>query len=131
MGPRSPRTVSLSPRLSLSRTPLRTSVLGESFVVSPPKLPVDIIYSLVQDVASKTNDTAGDGTTTATVLARAIYSEGVKNVAAGCNPMDLRRGAQKAVDKVLEVLAANKKVITTSEEIAQVCRDNYRGKRPG
>jgi chaperonin GroEL len=76
--------------------------------------------SLVQDVASKTNDTAGDGTTTATVLARAIYSEGVKNVAAGCNPMDLRRGAQKAVEKVLEVLEANKRVITTSEEIAQV-----------
>lgn len=89
-----------------------------------PKLVVDTINSLVQDVASKTNDTAGDGTTTATVLARAIYSEGVKNVAAGCNPMDLRRGAQKAVDKVLEVLVANKKVITTSEEIAQVCRKN-------
>lgn len=77
-------------------------------------------YRLVQDVASKTNDTAGDGTTTATVLARAIYSEGVKNVAAGCNPMDLRRGAQKAVDKILEVLEANKRDITTSEEIAQV-----------
>lgn len=78
---------------------------------------------LVQDVASKTNDTAGDGTTTATVLARAIYAEGVKNVAAGCNPMDLRRGAQKAVDKVLEILEANKRDITTSEEIAQVsCR---------
>jgi chaperonin GroEL len=77
-------------------------------------------FRLVQDVASKTNDTAGDGTTTATVLARAIYSEGVKNVAAGCNPMDLRRGSQKAVEKVLEVLEANKRVITTSEEIAQV-----------
>jgi chaperonin GroEL len=76
--------------------------------------------SLVQDVASKTNDTAGDGTTTATVLARAIYSEGVKNVAAGCNPMDLRRGSQKAVEKVLEILEANKRDITTSEEIAQV-----------
>ena len=54
------------------------------------------------------------------MLARAIYSEGVKNVAAGCNPMDLRRGAQKAVDEVLKVLEANKRVITTSEEIAQV-----------
>jgi chaperonin GroEL len=75
---------------------------------------------LVQDVANKTNEMAGDGTTTATVLARAIYSEGVKNVAAGCNPMDLRRGSQKAVDEVLRVLEANKKVITTSEEIAQV-----------
>ena len=77
---------------------------------------------LIQDVASKTNDTAGDGTTTATVLARAIYAEGVKNVAAGCNPMDLRRGAQKAVEEVLKVLEANKRVITTSEEIAQVSR---------
>jgi hypothetical protein len=81
---------------------------------------VELIDRLVQDVASKTNDTAGDGTTTATVLARAIYAEGVKNVAAGCNPMDLRRGAQKAVDKVLEILEANKRDITTSEEIAQV-----------
>ena len=82
---------------------------------------------LVQDVASKTNDTAGDGTTTATVLARAIYSEGVKNVAAGCNPMDLRRGAQKAVDRVLEILEANKQVITTSEEIAQVATISANG----
>lgn len=75
---------------------------------------------LVQDVAQKTNEIAGDGTTTATVLARAIYAEGVKNVAAGCNPMDLRRGSQKAVDKVIEILEKQKKVITTSEEIAQV-----------
>lgn len=81
----------------------------------------------MQDVASKTNDTAGDGTTTATVLARAIYSEGVKNVAAGCNPMDLRRGAQKAVERVLEVLEANKRVITTSEEIAQVATISANG----
>ncbi|CAE6482494.1 unnamed protein product, partial [Rhizoctonia solani] len=82
---------------------------------------------LVQDVASKTNETAGDGTTTATVLARAIYSEGVKNVAAGCNPMDLRRGAQKAVDKVIEFLETNKRVITTSEEIAQVATISANG----
>ncbi|EUC55869.1 heat shock protein, partial [Rhizoctonia solani AG-3 Rhs1AP] len=80
---------------------------------------------LVQDVASKTNETAGDGTTTATVLARAIYSEG--NVAAGCNPMDLRRGAQKAVDKVIEFLETNKRVITTSEEIAQVATISANG----
>ncbi|KDN38303.1 hypothetical protein RSAG8_09602, partial [Rhizoctonia solani AG-8 WAC10335] len=82
---------------------------------------------LVQDVASKTNETAGDGTTTATVLARAIYAEGVKNVAAGCNPMDLRRGSQKAVDKVIEFLEANKRVITTSEEIAQVATISANG----
>ncbi|KAJ2184362.1 chaperonin, partial [Coemansia sp. RSA 530] len=59
---------------------------------------------LVQDVANKANEEAGDGTTTATVLARAIFSEGVKNVAAGCNPQDLRRGVQLAVDKVVEYL---------------------------
>jgi chaperonin GroEL len=63
---------------------------------------------------------AGDGTTTATVLTRAIYSEGVKNVAAGCNPMDLRRGSQRAVEHVINFLEKKKRVITTSEEISQV-----------
>lgn len=76
---------------------------------------------LVTDVAGKTNEVAGDGTTTATVLARAIFAEGVKNVAAGCNPMDLRRGVQAAVDAVVDFLKANSRVITTSSEIAQVC----------
>jgi chaperonin GroEL len=71
-------------------------------------------------VANKTNDIAGDGTTTATVLARAIYSEGVKNVAAGCNPMDLRRGTQNAVEHVIKFLESHKQVITTSDQIAQV-----------
>lgn len=119
----------------------RTVIIGQSF--GGPKItkdgvsvakaitlkdPVENLGArLVQDVASKTNDTAGDGTTTATVLARAIYSEGVKNVAAGCNPMDLRRGAQKAVEKVLEVLEANKRDITTSEEIAQVATISANG----
>ena len=60
---------------------------------------------------------AGDGTTTATVLARAIYSEGVKNVAAGCNPMDLRRDSQAAVDNVIEFFSAQTKTITTTAEI--------------
>ncbi|EMR09250.1 hsp60-like protein [Pneumocystis murina B123] len=82
---------------------------------------------LVQDVANKTNETAGDGTTTATVLARAILSESVKNVAAGCNPMDLRRGAQKAVDEVVKFLQKNKRDITTSEEIAQVATISANG----
>ncbi|CAO3617622.1 unnamed protein product [Cunninghamella blakesleeana] len=82
---------------------------------------------LVQDVANKTNELAGDGTTTATVLARAIFTEGVKNVAAGCNPMDLRRGSQLAVDKVIEYLKANTKVITTSSEIAQVATISANG----
>ncbi|CAO1635795.1 unnamed protein product [Sympodiomycopsis kandeliae] len=75
---------------------------------------------LVQDVANRSNETAGDGTTTATVLARAIFAEGVKNVAAGCNPMDLRRGTQAAAEAVVAFLEANKKAVTTSEEIAQV-----------
>ncbi|PTB67502.1 hsp60 mitochondrial precursor-like protein [Trichoderma citrinoviride] len=75
---------------------------------------------LIQDVASKTNETAGDGTTSATVLARAIFSETVKNVAAGCNPMDLRRGIQAAVDAVVDYLQKNTRDITTSEEVAQV-----------
>jgi chaperonin GroEL len=82
---------------------------------------------LIQDVASKTNETAGDGTTTATVLARAIFSETVKNVAAGCNPMDLRRGTQAAVDAVVDYLQKNKRDITTSEEIAQVATISANG----
>jgi chaperonin GroEL len=78
-------------------------------------------------VANKTNEIAGDGTTTATVLARAIYSEGVKNVAAGCNPMDLRRGSQAAVDEVIKFLDQNKREITTSKEIAQVATISANG----
>ncbi|KAF7721312.1 chaperonin [Apophysomyces ossiformis] len=82
---------------------------------------------LVQDVANKTNELAGDGTTTATVLARAIFTEGVKNVAAGCNPMDLRRGAQLAVDAVVDFLKTHTKVITTSAEVAQVATISANG----
>ncbi|KAF8576159.1 chaperonin GroL [Ramaria rubella] len=82
---------------------------------------------LVQDVAQKTNEVAGDGTTTATVLARAIYAEGVKNVAAGCNPMDLRRGCQAAVERVIAFLESNKRSITTSAEIAQVATISANG----
>ncbi|MCF0070411.1 chaperonin GroEL [Dyadobacter sp. CY261] len=75
---------------------------------------------LVKEVASKTADSAGDGTTTATVLAQAIYSIGVKNVAAGANPMDLKRGIDKAVTIIVKDLEAQKKNISTSKEIAQV-----------
>jgi chaperonin GroEL len=75
---------------------------------------------LVKEVASKTADSAGDGTTTATVLAQAIYSIGVKNVAAGANPMDLKRGIDKAVSAITKNLEAQKKNISTSKEIAQV-----------
>ncbi|KAF6746448.1 heat shock protein [Ephemerocybe angulata] len=82
---------------------------------------------LIQDVAAKTNEVAGDGTTTATVLARAIYSEGVKNVAAGCNPMDLRRGSQAAVDRVVEFLSTHARTVTTTAEIAQVATISANG----
>jgi len=75
---------------------------------------------MVREVASKTNDTAGDGTTTATVLAQAIIREGAKAVAAGMNPMDLKRGIDKAVAVVVAELEAKTKKITTSAEVAQV-----------
>ncbi len=70
---------------------------------------------------------AGDGTTTATVLARSIFSETVKNVAAGCNPMDLRRGIQAAVGAVVEYLQTQKRDITTSAEVAQVATISANG----
>jgi len=75
---------------------------------------------LLREVASKTNDQAGDGTTTATVLAQAIVREGVKAVAAGLNPMDLRRGIDKAVAAVVEELKTRTRKITTPSETAQV-----------
>ncbi|UFN47645.1 chaperonin GroEL [Roseomonas sp. OT10] len=75
---------------------------------------------MVREVASKTNDIAGDGTTTATVLAQAIIREGAKSVAAGLNPMDLKRGIDKAVAVVIEDLKSNTKKISTSAEVAQV-----------
>ncbi|WJH39109.1 chaperonin GroEL [Aliirhizobium terrae] len=75
---------------------------------------------MVREVASKTNDIAGDGTTTATVLARAIVREGAKAVAAGMNPMDLKRGVDLAVAEVVKDLQAKAKKISTSAEVAQV-----------
>merc|ERR1719421_384496 len=75
---------------------------------------------LVRQVANKTNDIAGDGTTTSTGLCRAIYTEGCKAVAAGMNPMDLRRGINIAVDAVLADLANRTKMISTKEEIKNV-----------
>ncbi len=75
---------------------------------------------MVKEVASKTSDIAGDGTTTATVLAQSIVQEGMKFVAAGMNPMDLKRGIDKAVDSVVEELKKLSKPCTTSKEIAQV-----------
>jgi chaperonin GroEL len=75
---------------------------------------------LVKEVASKTADDAGDGTTTATVLAQAIYNIGLKNVAAGANPMDLKRGIDKAVKAVVENLKSQSQAIADSKEVAQV-----------
>eukprot|EP00879_Flechtneria_rotunda_P017379 GHRR01018208.1.p1 GENE.GHRR01018208.1~~GHRR01018208.1.p1 ORF type:complete len:506 (+),score=222.47 GHRR01018208.1:389-1906(+) len=85
--------------------------------------------SLVKQVASATNDVAGDGTTTATVLARAILNEGCKSVAAGMNPMDLRRGINLAVDSVLQTLKSRAKMISTTAEIAQVGTISANGER--
>ena len=75
---------------------------------------------MVRDVASRTSDVAGDGTTTATVLAQAIVKEGMKSVAAGMNPMDLKRGIEKAVQVVVEDIKAQARTVSGSEEIGQV-----------
>src|SRR5207302_3417541 len=75
---------------------------------------------LVKEVASKTNDIAGDGTTTATVLAQALISAGLQNVAAGANPIALKKGIEKAVDAVVEAIKAQSISITEREKIAQV-----------
>jgi chaperonin GroEL len=84
---------------------------------------------LIREVASKTNDKAGDGTTTATVLAQAIVIEGLKSVAAGMNPMDLKRGIDKAVSKVVEEIKSTSKKVTTNQEIAQVGAVSANGDR--
>lgn len=84
---------------------------------------------MVREVASKTNDIAGDGTTTATVLAQAIVREGSKAVAAGMNPMDLKRGIDLAVAEVVKDLQAKAKKINTSEEVAQVGTISANGER--
>ena len=75
---------------------------------------------LVKEVATKTNDVAGDGTTTATVLAQAMINEGVKNIAAGCNPIILRKGMKKATDKAVETIAKMSEPINGREQIARV-----------
>jgi len=84
---------------------------------------------MVKEVASKTSDQAGDGTTTATVLAQAIVREGVKAVAAGLNPMDLKRGIDLAVASVVQDIKSRSKKISTSEEIAQVGTISANGER--
>src|SRR5262249_45999886 len=82
---------------------------------------------MVREVASKTSDQAGDGTTTATVLAHAIVKEGAKAVAAGMNPMDLKRGVDTAVEAVVADLKKNSKTVTSNEEIAQVATVSANG----
>ncbi|MGE5512977.1 MAG: chaperonin GroEL [Bacteroidota bacterium] len=84
---------------------------------------------MLREVASKTSDVAGDGTTTATVLAQAIVREGAKSVAAGANPMDLRRGVDRAVAVVVEELKAKAKKVTSNDEIAQIGTISANGDR--
>src|SRR5512137_1449754 len=75
---------------------------------------------LAKEVATKTNDVAGDGTTTATVLAQAIVHEGLRNVAAGANPMELKRGIEQAVEAVVGFIANDAKLVTDKADIAHV-----------
>ena len=75
---------------------------------------------LVKEVSVKTNDVAGDGTTTATLLAQALVREGMKNVAAGANPMVVKKGIQKAVDKAVEAVKADSKPVSSSSDIARI-----------
>ena len=88
---------------------------------------MNIGAKLVQDVANNTNEEAGDGTTTATVLARAIAREGSEKIARGANPIEMRRGIQKAVELVIEQLKSISKQVTTPEEIAQVATISANG----
>jgi len=86
---------------------------------------------IVKEVAEKTNDVAGDGTTTAVVLAQAIITEGLKNVEAGANPLALRKGIEKGVENIVESLKSNSKKITSKEEIAQVATISAEDKELG
>src|ERR1051325_6360634 len=82
---------------------------------------------MVREVASKTSDSAGDGTTTATALAEAIYREGLKNVTAGANPMGLKRGIDKAVERIVENLETQSKKVKDKAEIKQVATISANG----
>ena len=86
---------------------------------------------LVKEVATKTNDVAGDGTTTATLLAQAMVHEGLRNVAAGANPMGIRRGIEAAVNEAVDGLKAHSKKVETKQEIAQVASISASDKRIG
>src|SRR5712691_11581233 len=104
----------------------RNVVLDKSF--GAPRITKDGV-TVAKEVASKTSDQAGDGTSTATVLAQAIVREGAKAVAAGLNPMDLKRGIDLAVEAVVADLAKRSKKISTNEEIAQVGTISANGER--
>jgi chaperonin GroEL len=82
---------------------------------------------MVREVAAKTSDRVGDGTTTATVLAQAIVKEGAKAVAAGMNPMDLKRGIDRAIEVLVEDIGKNSKKITSNDEVAQVATISANG----
>ena len=86
---------------------------------------------LVREVATSTNDVAGDGTTTATVLAQAIVKDGLRNVAAGANPMAIKRGIERAVDEVVENLKSQSKEISGKEDIARVATVSSRDREIG
>src|SRR5436309_11632413 len=86
---------------------------------------------LVREVATATNDVAGDGTTTATLLAQAIVREGLKNVAAGANPMALKRGIEEAVERVVERIKEQAREISGKEEIARVATISARDRQVG
>src|SRR3954452_12585970 len=87
----------------------------------------NMVAQMVREVASKTSTVAGDGTTTATVLAQAIVKEGAKSVAAGMNPMDLKRGVDLAVEAVVKDLQARSKKVSTNDEIAQIATISANG----
>src|SRR5512144_2965636 len=89
----------------------------------------DMGAQMLKEVASKTSDIAGDGTTTATVLAQAIFREGLKNVTAGANPMGLKRGIEQAVEAVIEELKKISVPTTGKKEIAQVATIAYNNER--
>src|SRR6202158_2188255 len=86
---------------------------------------------ILREVASKTNDTAGDGTTTATLLAQAIVREGLRNVAAGANPMAIKRGIEAAVDEAVEAIKKASKEISGKEDIARVATISARDRGVG
>src|SRR3970282_519801 len=95
----------------------RNVVLDKKF--GAPSITNDGV-TLAKDIASKTNDIAGDGTTTATVLGQAIVHEGLKNVAAGANPMALKRGIERAAEAVVGAIKANATPVTTRQQMAQI-----------